>query len=295
MVVYLEETLKASDIPADLKPHLVWGEVLEGTRKRLVFMQAVREDSSLIGHTGTKISVPKASQLSASTITPDSIDSSGFSFSDKTITDVDVTIGNVVYSAVKLADILSEDMPDIDWVRLMLRNMGAAIAEYIDGAIRDALIAGAGNTITASTAGTLSYEDIVAATAKLKEEGWFTEENNPPLLFIHPDQEADLLKNTLFVDTARYTAGSVERLQGEVAGKYAGCRVLVTDNMTKALALVVAPPNHRFGPSTIFAWKRKLRVKSDREEAYERTLYIATVRYGVKVVQDTAIVLISDC
>jgi len=294
-MIVLEETLKAGDIPADLKPHLVWGEVLEGTRKRLVFMQAVREDSSLVGKTGTKISVPIASQLSASTITESTLDSSGFTFTDKTITDVDVTIGNMVYCAVKLSDILQEDVPDIDWVRLMLRNMGAAIAEYIDGAIRDALIAGAGTTITAATAGTLAYGDIVKAVSTLKKNGWFPEEGNPPLLFIHPDQEADLLKDTLFVETARYTAGSVERLQGEVAGRYAGCRVLVTDNMTAALALVVMPPNHRFGPSTIFAWKRKLRVKSDREEAYERTIYIATARYGIKVVQSSAIVLISNC
>jgi len=65
--------------------------------------------------------------------------------------------------------------------------------------------------------------------------------------------------------------------------------------MTKALALVVAPPNHEYGPHTIFAWKRRTTMKTDEEVAYGRTLYVVSERYGGKVVQANGIVLISNC
>ena len=52
-----------------------------------------------------------------------------------------------------------------------------------------------------------------------------------------------------------------------------------------ALALLVTPPKHRFGSSTVLAWKRQLQVDSDEEVAYGRTLYVTSSRYGVATVQ----------
>lgn len=297
----IEETLKSGDLPADLKPHLVYGEVMEGARKPLVFIQGVREDFSLIGSKGTKISVPIASQLSAGTITESNLDSTGYTASDKTITDTDVSIGNEVYCAVKLMDILGEDMPDIDWVRLNLRNMGLAVAEKLDADIRDTFIAGAGGSTAAGTTGALNYDDVVNATAAMKALHWFPEIGNPPILFMPPACEADVVKDTRFYDTARYYSGDVSNLQGQT-GNFASCRAVVTSGFATPaptgapeVALVVMPPNHRFGPSTILAWKRRMRVRSEREEIYARSFYVTSMRYGIAVVNANAVRLISNC
>lgn len=290
----IDETLKSSDLNADLKPHMLWREVLLGERKKTVFAQAVEETADLIGAVGTKISVPKISSgFSASTITADNLDSSGYSASDLAFTDIDITIGDIVYVATKIADVLKEDQPKYNWVRIALQKAGQAIAEYRDAYIRDLLLAGAGTTITASSAGTLKYDDVADAVAKLEENSWFAEPMNPFLLFIHPAQKADLVKDTDFVDTERYSTAEVP-LNAEI-GRFASCRVLVTDNMTPALALVVAPPNHEYGPTTILAWKRRLTMKTDEEVSYGRTLYVLSERYGGAVVQANGIVLISNC
>lgn len=302
MVFYISETLKSADLPDDLKPHLVYGEVMEGARKPLVFRYTVREDFSLVGRTGTKISVPKSTQLSASSASESTIESSGFSPADVTMTDTDISIGNIIYAAVRLTDVLLEDQQDIAWVRLMLKNMGLAIAEYLDAAIRDCLIAGAGGTTSAATTGTLAYGDIIGAVRDMKKLHWFPEAGSPFLLFVPPACETDVLSNTDFYEAARYTVGGIDRIADEEAGMFGGCRVFVTSGFSTPdpsgapeLALVVAPPTHTFGPSTILAWKRRLKVKSDREEVYERTFYVTSVRYGVTVVNSSAIRLISNC
>lgn len=291
----IEETLKSGDLPSDLKPHLVYGQVMEGARKKLVFIQAVKEDESLIGSVGTKISVPIMSQVSASTASESSIDSSGYSASTITMTDTDVSIGNEVYAAVKLSKILLEDQPDIEWVRLCLKNIGLAVMEYLDAAIRDALISGAGNTVDAATSGTLAYGDVASAVAKAKSKHWYPEEGDPFLLFVHPNNAVDILKSTTFTEPSRYTAGELTGIAGNAEPLIAGCKVLETSGMTENLALVVAPPTHQFGPSTILAWKRKLAVDSKEEQDYARTFYVASARYGVAVVNADAIVLISNC
>jgi len=266
MVYTIDETLKSSDLASDLKPHMLWREVLLGEKKKTVFMQVVEETADLVGAVGTKISIPYvATGFSASTI----------------------------YVATKIADVLKEDQPKYNWVRIALQKMGQALAEYRDAYIRDLLIAGAGNTINADSAGVLDYDDVSEAVSTLEGASWFAEANNPFILIIHPDQKQDIVKDTDFNDTSRYSTAEIP-FNAE-AGRFASCRVLVTDNMTKALALVVAPPNHEYGPHTIFAWKRRTTLKTDEEVTYGRTLYVVSERYGGKVVQANGIVLISNC
>ena len=54
----IDETLKSSDLPSDLKPHLLWREVLLGAEKRKIFMQLVEETEELVGNVGTKSQFP---------------------------------------------------------------------------------------------------------------------------------------------------------------------------------------------------------------------------------------------
>lgn len=293
MVYTIDETLKASDLPDDVKPHILWREVLLGEHKKTVFMQVVEETSELIGAVGTKISVPYVSTgFTAKSITPDNLDSSGYSAADMVISDKDITVSNIYYVATKIADVLKEDQPKYNWVRIALRKAGEALAEKRDAYIRDLLLAGAGNTINADSAGTLDYDDVSEAVSTLEANSWFAG-REPFILIIHPDQKQDIVKDTDFYDTSRYSTAEIP-FNAE-AGRFASCRVLVTDNMTQALALVVAPPTHEYGPHTIFAWKRRTTLKTDEEVTYGRTLYVVSERYGGAVVQANGIVLISNC
>jgi N4-gp56 family major capsid protein len=291
----LEETLKSSDLPADLKPHLVYAEVIEGLRPVRVFESVVTVDRQLINKQGTKISVPKASKLTARTITESNLDSSGYTVDDKTMTDVDVSIGDIIYSAVRLSDVLLEDQPNISWVRLMVRNMADAVKEYQDSDIRDTLIAGAGTTASAGASGTLDFDDVVDGLATMKTAHLYPEGTAQFVLIAHPNNTKDIVKDTRFYDTKRYALGEIPFPAGEVGGLTAGCRVLESSNMIQNLALIVAPPNHSKAPFAIKAYKRPLTLKSQREEVYGRQFWVTSERYGNAVVQDEGVYLISDC
>jgi N4-gp56 family major capsid protein len=291
----LEETLKSGDLPADLKPHLVYAEVVEGLRPPRIFQSVVTVDRQLITKQGTKLSVPVASKLTAGTVTESNLDSSGYTVSDKTMTDVDVSIGDIVYSAVRLSDVLLEDQPNIQWVRLMIRNMADAVMEKQDGDIRDTLIAGVGTTAAAATAGTLDFDDVVDALATMKSAHLYPEPAAQFALIAHPNNTKDIVKDTRFYDTKRYALGGIPFPAGEVGGLTAGCRVLETSNMIENLALVMAPPNHTKAPFAIKAIKRPLTLKSEREEVYGRQFWVTSERYGNAVIQDTGVYLISNC
>ena len=266
-------------------------------------MEAVETTTMLLGAVGVKISIPILStRFTAATITEAALDSAGYTFSTPTITDVDVSIGNQVYVAFKINDIVKEDQPKYNWIRLLLNDAGRAIAEYEDGAVRDVFIAGAGNTHTAATANALVYDDIIDTLTLEKIDSWFPD-RVMPFLFLHPNQEGDVLKDTRYVNSARYAIGNLPNLAGAdylVAGQvqaiYAGTRVRVTDNMTNGLALVVFPsPHPDYGAVTVHAVKRPLTIRTEREETYGRQLWVASVRYGTSVIQANGVGLITNC
>ena len=294
----IEETLKSSDLASDYKPHMVWREFLLGVAKRKVFLGLVLETDVLVGKVGTKIAVPAVSSgFTAASITEANLDTNGFTITDLGTTDTDISIGNIIYVAFRLSTVLGEDMPAINWLRANLQKTADAILDYIDGAVRDVLIAGAGNSCSADTAGALDYTDIADIQRLMQTDSWFADDGVPSLA-IHPDQQYDLLIDTTFTETIRYQQGSVPfagNLGGPLVPVVAGIKVIVSDNMTQALAILVTPQQHRFGPNTIFAWKRRYTVEHDREVLYGRDLYVASVRYGQAVVQANAIGLISNC
>jgi len=295
MPFILEETLKFGDLPADLKPVLVYAEVIEALRPPRVFEQAYTVDRSLIGEIGTQLRVPVATSLSASSITEASVDNTGFTKSDKTITDIDVDIGNIVYCAGYLSDVLREDAPNIDWVRLQVRNQAEAVLEKQDSDIRDTLIAGAGTTAAAAAAGTLDFDDVVDGIAVMESGHLYPEPNAQFILICHPNNAKDIVKDTRFYDTKRYALGNIPFPAGEVGGLTAGCRVFKTSNMVEDLALIVAPPTHSKAPFAIKAIKRPLTLKTQRTEQQEREVFITTMRYGQAVTRSIGVYLISNC
>jgi len=297
----IEETLMSTNLDANFKPNLVWREFLLGISKRKVFLGLVLETDVLVGKTGTRVSVPGWSGtnagFTASSNTEAQIDTSGFSLQNPATTETSIDIGNIIYVAWRLSTVLGEDQADINWVRNSLHSAANAIMDKIDSDIRDVLLAGAGNTVNADTGGTLVYNDVVDIQRLMQIDSWFADDGIPTLV-IYPDQQYDLLGSTTYTETIRWSQGSVPfsgNLGGPLVPLFGGVKVLVSEAMTPALALLVTPQTHRFGPNTIFSWKRRYTVEHDREVLNGRDLYVASVRYGNEVVQANAVGLISNC
>ena len=119
-------------------------------------------------------------------------------------------------------------------------------------------------------------------------------------MFINATQEADLVKDTRFTDTARYSTSQIPFMNE--TGKFASCRAMVTDitmlistTDNTAYALVVAPPTNKYGPAAMLAWKRHVKQEAWRDEQYGRDIWLLSCRYGVSVKFSDAVAMISDC
>jgi hypothetical protein len=293
-------TLMTSDLTdsCNIIPIMIWNEINLGATWKFVFMQAVEQVSDLVGNAGNSICVPylDRDEFTARSITEAALDSGGYVKDILAPETILIEIGDIIYNATRISDVTNEDSPTLGWARASFQKMGQAIALRIDEDIRDALVAGAGAFAAAITVGTLSYDDVVDAVAQLKLAGYWAEDG-AYLLFVNAAQEADLVKDTRFTDTARYSSASIP-LQGE-AGKYASCRCLVTDIAMDwagvAYALVVAPPTNKYGPAAMFAWKRHVKQEAWRDAQEGRTCYLLSCRYGIEVKFPDSIALISDC
>ncbi len=286
--IQIQEVLESADV--NYGAFLIYSEVIEGARRPLVFFETVTEDFSLIGSTGTQIYVPTATQLSATKLTSSIEDtiSGGFTVANKTISKVNISVTVFIYCAVSFTDILKEDYPNIDWLRLHLHNMGKAVLEEIDADIESTFSAGA-NVLHSTTAG-LNYGEVIDAITKMESLKWMLEMDNPPYLILGPDEAGALVKDTRFLITERYYAGPFPNaMEGEV-GMFAGCRVLKTPLLAGAgKAYIVFPPNFKWGPVCILAWKRKMRVREQRYEDKELSIFATTARCIPVVVQGNGI------
>lgn len=296
----VQETLLAANLPSDVIPHMLWEELLAGTSKRRVFRNALTNTDRLSNDAGVKISVPMlTTRFSASTIGESTLDTTGYTATTPAVTDVDVIIGDQVYVAFYISDIIKEDQPNYDWIRVSLRDAGRAIAEYEDASIRDVLKNGALNVHPAAAAGTLGYDDVVDCLKLMKIDSWHNDDVMPYMI-LHPEQEADVLKDTRFINSHRYAVGNVadlapsEEMTG-VKGIYAGTRVMVSDNMEDYYALIVFPEHPRYGPVAIHAIKRPLTIRTQREEIKGRQLWVVSTRYGSSVIQGDGVGMISNC
>jgi len=294
MAITIEETLAGSDVDSALTsaPYLIYAEVLEGARRPLAFLQVVNEDFSLIGATGNTLKFIKATQLSASSATESSMLSSGMSAADKSLSAVSVSVTGVIFSAVQLSDILAEDYPKIDWVRIHLRNMGKAVMEYLDAHVKDTLLAASG--VVTHSCSDLTYKEVVDALAAMENNDWVIDPANPPFLIASPDAVAGLMKDTLFVSSERYTTYQIERMVAGEAGTFASCRVLKSSLLDgTGYAFIVFPFEAGYGPVATLVWKRRLTVKNEYFTKYGYTYFVTSARAKAVVVQAKGVCKIS--
>lgn len=283
----IEETLAASDVTTALTtgPYLIYSQMFEAPRRPLTFLAVVGEDNSLIGNSGTTIKFMTMSHLTASEDTEANIinTSVGMTAADKTITSALVTIDRVIYSAVQLSDILMEDYPNIAWVQKNLGNMGAAVLEKLDANVKDVLVAGGTQVYSGSG---LTYGNVVDALSTMENNNWTADEQTVPFLIVSPDTAGLLMKDSTFVDARRYTTYEVARMvEGEI-GLFAGCRVLKTSLLNgTGYGFIVFPPDSKYGPVALVAWKRKMTVKNEYFAKNAFTYYTTTIRAKAVVTQ----------
>ena len=302
----IEETLTASAVVAGLNatPFLIYSEVFELPRRPLVFLSLPLEDFSLIGATGNTIRGMFLTHLYSSTITEANLvnPSIGMVATTKGVSNWYVSVTDPIFCATNLSDILLEDFPQIDWVRIHLRNMGLAIMEYLDSLIADTIEAGAVQTATLSAG--LQYNNVVEGLAQLETQNWMVDVSNPPFLIVSPLEAAKILENTQFLDSKRYTLYDLGRMMDGEIGMFAGCRVLKspllsgtgiggtpsdTTQGTDQYAYIVFPNDTGRGPVIMMAWKRRLETRNFYWTQWAYTYYVSSVRAKPVLVQATGI------
>lgn len=297
-------TLGVPDLSGlNLIPYMVWRDINMGPARRVVFMKACEVTDMLVGEAGNTIYVPTLGrdEFTAQTINESDLSNNGLTKTKISPSSVEIAVGDMVYNATKISDILLEDQPNLGWVRASLQKMGESVQYRIESDIESALFTGAvagANVQGAATAGVLSYVDIVGVKTLMSIDSFY-DTGEPFYLFINPEEEGDLhieLRPTAGTSWAR-EASAVQA--GQPIGKFfpiiANCQPLVTEVMRDHFALVVIPPTHPYGPAAIFAWKRHLKTESWRDEQYQRDVWALSTRYGVKAKETQGIGLISNC
>ena len=95
-------------------------------------------------------------------------------------------------------------------------QLAKAIAGKVDNDVLDAVYTGK-NVYSASTLAAIAYGGLVDAIAKFEDE----EDGIDKVIFIHPAQEATLLKDSDFLSADKFTAGvAVNGAIGKIAGAW---------------------------------------------------------------------------
>lgn len=292
MQISIEETLASSDVVTALTdaPYLIYSEILEGSRRALVFLEVVQEIRDLEGVTGNRYQFLKASQLDATKSTESGM-LSGMSASDKVMSAIDVSITDIIWSAVELSDFLLEDFPEHNVLQKHIQNMGTAVMEYLDSYVYSTISSASG--VLTHSCSSLDYGELVDAMTVAKNADWTPQAGNPPALILSPDASAGLLKDTDFITTERYNTVQISNMvQGEV-GLYASCRVLETSLLDGVGYAFIVFPNNQFGPVVALVYKRDMKTVSEYFAKYGYTYLNSSIRATPVVVQAEGIVKIS--
>ena len=288
MKITIEETLASTDFNSALTnaPYLIYSEILEGARRPLVFLQVVQTMNDLIGKNASQLQFLTASQLTASKSSESSM-LAGMNASDKTLDAVVVTVADLIWSAVELSDFIVEDFPDVNVVQSHMKNMGDAVMEFLDAQVYATLKAASG-TMT-HTCASLDYDELIDALTEAKE----TDVYGSPYLIVAPVVTGELLKNTDFITTARYTISDISKMVEGEAGKFAGTTVLETSLLTDTDDAYMVFPSQDKNPVVALMYKRTMKTVSAYVAQNGYTYFNTSVRATPVVVQASYVMKIS--
>jgi len=274
----LEELeLTSTDINA-VAPKVIMDIVEKEARAKRVARQLFRINRDLVGAKGRSIHVPKRGALVAYSVSEgQAIPESELAYSTVEITPAKVGVrATITQEAI--------DGTELDVIRDSIEEAGEALANKEDTELLNKLLTFTNwenVSVAPETTGTLSYNDAVKARTKV-----LVAKYQPNTLVVHPDEEADLLKDAKFIDASQYGARE-PILNGEI-GKFAGLKVLVTQNMPAGKAIVM--------DTTRTAWmaiKRDLQLKRFDNAEKDRVELNFFMEFGAEVVNTGAIAIIT--
>jgi len=264
---------------ASLEPtEIIAKQIEEAARAALVAMQVVRVNRDLVGSPARSLIVGKRGTITASVVSEGSdIPKVNPTYTPYTITPQKYGVGvEITYEAIQSFQ--------FDLINDWLAEAGYAMAKKIDSDILTEIRTASGvGSIDASTSGTLAYDDVVAAVTTVRGQNF-----NPDTLIINPDQAADLLKDTKFINASAY--GSREPILNGEIGRFAGVRVLVTTQCPSGTALVFDSKR-----ACLVAVKRDLTVRRREEPERDAITIYVTQMLKPKVINPEAICVIHGC
>lgn len=262
-----------------LVPRILLREIDVAARAARRARSLVRINRDLVGAKGRSIIVPSRGQLTAVSVSEGStFATSSVTYDGTTITPTKIGLG------VRISQ-ESIDGTEIDVINDLIKEAGEALADKEDVDIIAVFTAAnaVGTTIGSSTAGVCTYDDILAARTSIIARNY-----NPTILFVHPDQESDLLKDVRFTDTSKY-GGREPILNGEI-GKIGGLKTVVTQNMPTGNALVIDPTRAAY-----MAIKRDVQLKRKDEASTDSIELYFYQEYDSAVVNTSAIAILTNC
>ena len=252
--------------------------------KAIVATPFAKIDTTLQGRPGDTITIPKYAYIGAATDLAEGVTA------DKT--KLGTTKGTfTVKKAVKQVELTDEAVLSGygNPVGETNSQLAKAIADKIDTDVFDAL---KGAQLTYTSAGDISYNEIVNAIDGLNEE-----QNVEKVMFIHPKQVTQLRKDSNFISNDKYPNNVI--MKGEI-GMIANCRIVaskkaINDAGTYFLnPIVELRPEDQTGDEssavTIFM-KRGINLETQRELGNYTTLIGADEHYVVGVTDESKIIV----
>lgn len=186
---------------------------------------------------------------------------------------------------------LMEDVTQKLGYRLARKREQFAEALLRTGAGQSVVVNGVASSAVAST-DTLAYNDIVNAIGKIENQKFTTQGG---VLFIHPLQKRDLMKQAAFYQSYQY--GGREVIYNGEIGMIAGLRVVVAHeiNVTSSTAMALLLGRHPDGtPPFGMAIKAEPRIETDRRAVDRVTDIVASEEWDMQLLYSNAICTIKS-
>lgn len=131
---------------------------------------------------------------------------------------------------------MTDEAKEVDWLGILgqaqVEEASKRMLRKENSDIMTVLLAGVTQSGGAGTGGTLKIEDIVAAKTYLIKKFY-----NPDVLFVNPDQYADLQIDDRFINYSR--SGTTQTLREGVVGRIEGIDLIVLPEMTSGTAIMM--------------------------------------------------------
>jgi len=210
-------------------------DVVKFARDRAFLLQSAKEVEVPKGNKDLAVPV----EASIKSFTDNTSEATNITWTEiDNLNTVTVTPGTHRFGVIISDELIQQNQIDlITYAKEAMTNsyvtaVEGAIATAYDGMSSPAkiLYGGTATGTSSLSSGDIITTDLIAeGISNLKQQRWYNEPNAPFMLYIAPEQEGALLKDSQFTNAAEYGGREVV-LNGEI-GKYLGVKVLTSPNV----------------------------------------------------------------